>query len=232
MSKSDKELPENLKKILHTGMLDHLGTNTLDLYEIELFDWYIKETETLLNQMLSSEHAYIQEQIATGNPDINDSGILAVDYYIKRIRYSNIIYLASLLETCLERACSKLITAVGQDVVPFGPTELKGDPWTKRRKFLDRYGDLQIPKVLWSEPKMLDSIRNYLVHENGSTANISDDERKEIKKRPGVDIDGAEFKIEEVYIQHASTALKLLVQAVENGIGKVIQKSKGSHGNA
>lgn len=226
MTKPEIELPEHLKKTLRTLMLDQMGKDTLDLYEFELFDWYVKETEVVLSKMLSSERAYIEEQIATGNPEINDSGMLAVEYNTKRIRYSHIIYLASLFESCLERACSKLITAVGHEVMPFGPTELKGDQWAKRRKFLERYGDITIPKELWSEPNMLNKIRNYLVHENGSTTSISDEERKEINKRPGVDIKSTEFVLEETYIRHASEALRKLVQAVETGVGEVIQKAQ------
>src|SRR4029434_7759218 len=112
MSKPEMELPEHLKKSLRALMLAEMSNDTLDLYEIQLFDWYVKETEAVLNQMLSSEHAYIQEQIAAGVPDANDSGIVAVEYYTKRIRYSHVIYLTSLLETCLERACSNLTVAV------------------------------------------------------------------------------------------------------------------------
>lgn len=227
MNKPEIELPAHLKKSLRALMLDQMGEDTLDLYEFELFDWYVKETESVLSKMLSSELAYIQEQIEAGIPDVNDSGMLAVEYYTKRIRYSHIIYLASLFESCLERACSKLITAVGNDIMPFGPTELKGDQWAKRRKFLERYGNIIIPKDLWSEPKLLISIRNYLVHENGSTASVSDDERREIiNKCPGVDIKSTDFVLEEAYIRHASEALRKLVQAVEIGIGQVIQKAQ------
>ncbi len=51
--------------------------------------------------MLSSELAYIREQYPNGDPEVNDSGIVAVDYYARRIRYSHVIYLVSLLESCL-----------------------------------------------------------------------------------------------------------------------------------
>jgi hypothetical protein len=226
MSKQDDDLPEDIKKSLRALMLDEMGTDTLDEYEIELFRWYVKETEAVLKQMLSSEHAYIREEVEKGASEINDSGMVAVEYYEKRIRYSHVIYLVSLLESCLERACSKLIAAVGTGITPFGPTELKGDKWAKRRQFLERYADLVIAEELWSTPKMLVSIRNYLVHENGETASVSDQMRKEIKKHPGLDIDGSEFKIEDAYIQHSLEALRLLVNAIEKGIGEAIQKSR------
>ena len=226
MSKSEMELPEYLKKSLRTLMLAQVTNDTLDTYEIELFDWYVRETEAVLVQTLSSERAYIQEQIASGIPDINDSGMVAVEYYTKRMRYSHIIYLAFLLETCLERACSNLTIAVGKEAIPFGLTELTGDQWSKKRKFLERYGHFEFPKKLWSEVQVLISVRNYLVHENGSTANIPDDQRKALKKRPGIDINSYEFKIEEAYVQHAYQAVKSLVQAVEEQVGEVIRRAQ------
>jgi len=149
MNKLPLEPPEHLKKSLRTLMLAQLGSDTLDIFELELFDWYVKETESVLRQMLAGEHAYIQEQIAAGTPDVNDSGMVAVDYYGKRLRYSHIIYLTSLLETCLERACTTLTTAIGKDAVPFSLEDLGGDQWSKRRKFLERKRP-QTPVLTWA----------------------------------------------------------------------------------
>lgn len=139
------EPPEHLKKAFRAGMLAQLGSDTLDIFELELFDWYTRETEAVLGAMSAGEHAYIQEQINAGTLDINDSGAVAVDYYAKRLRYSHVIYLTSLLETCLERACATLTTALGKDAVPFGPDELMGDQWSTKLKFLERYGHFEIP---------------------------------------------------------------------------------------
>lgn len=226
MSKPEIELPEHLKKSLRALMLAQMGNDALGLYEIELFDWYVKETDAVLNQMLSCEHAYIQEQIAAGVPDINDSGIVAVDYYTKRIRYSHVIYLTSLLETCLEQACSNLTIAVGKESMPFDLAELKGDQWSTKRKFLERYGHFEFPEDIWSELRVLIDVRNYLVHENGNTVNVSNDERNKLNKRPGINIEGYEFKVEAAYIQHASQAVKSFVQAIEERVGEVIRRAQ------
>jgi len=55
--------------------------------------------------MLLEEQRYIQEQADSGQQDLNDSGIVAAEYYAKRIRYSHVIYMASLLEAFLRGEC-------------------------------------------------------------------------------------------------------------------------------
>lgn len=189
-----------MKAHLRALVLGEMTTDTLDLYEIELFVWYAKETEAALQKMLLNEVAYIRDQTAKGNPEVNDSGMVAVEYYARRIRYSQVIYLVSLLESCLERACSTLMTATGTSTKPFGPTELRGDQWTKRRRFIERYGNLKIPNELWLAPEMLILVRNCLVHENGSTANISDERRRRLGEVPGLDISGPELKIAQIKV--------------------------------
>src|SRR4030095_1456343 len=149
----------------------------------------------------------------------------AVEYYPKRLRSAAVFYLPSLLETCLERACSNLTVAVGKETMPFSLAELTGDQWSKKRKFLERYGHFELPKDLWSELQVL-ILRNYLVHENGNTANVSGEQRNALSKRPGVDIAGYEFKIEEAYVRHASQALRSFVQAVEERVRDVIRRAK------
>lgn len=220
------EPPEPLKKSLRALMLAEMGNDTLDMYEIEFFDWYVRETDAVLSQMLSSEQAYIGEQIAAGIPDINDGGMVAVEYYTKRIRYSHIIYLTSLLETCLERACSSLTIAVGKESIPFSLAELSGDQWSKKRKFLERYGHFLLPQDLWSEIQLVILVRNYLVHENGNTANLPDDQRNALKKRPGLNIESYEFKIDETFVRHAYEIVKSFVKVVEERVGSVLRRTQ------
>lgn len=211
-------------------MLAEIGNDTLNIYEIELFDWYIKETEAILSQMLSSERVYIQDQIASGISDVKDSGMIAVEYYTKRIRYSHIIYLTSLLETCLERACSRLTIAVGKESMPFALADLSGNQWSKKCKFLERYGHFDLPNDIWLQLEDLILVRNYLVHENGNTINLPGKKRDALKKWPGLDIDGYEFKIEEEFVRYAYNAVKLFVQAIEERIGTVIRRAQHPQG--
>jgi hypothetical protein len=131
----DIQLPDSVKRSIRPFLLRQIANSPiLDIYEIELFDWYIKETERLLSGMLSSERAFIQEQVQSGTEDINDTGMLAVEYYLKRVRYSHVIYIASLLEIFLERSCVTLEEILGKQNLPFTTADLKGSQWEVRKK--------------------------------------------------------------------------------------------------
>jgi hypothetical protein len=104
MDTDPPEFTPESKAAMRKEVLRHLRErSSFDIYELELFEWYISETEQLLETMLEGERQYIAEQVDAGREDINDSGIVAVEYYTKRIRYSHVIYMASLLEVFLER---------------------------------------------------------------------------------------------------------------------------------
>ena len=222
----DMELPSDVKRALRALMLGELSSNTLDVFEIELFEWYVRETEKVLDEMSRAESSYIQEQVDAGDPEPNDSGLVAVDYHARRIRYSHIIYLTSLLETSLERACSTLSTAVGKENIPFRLRDLSGDQWSKRRNFLERYGRFELPADLWSKIQVLLQVRNYLVHENGSTANLDEGLRAQLGTCDGLGIDGYEFRIDDTYVKAAFVVVRSFVSAVEERVRKVIERTK------
>lgn len=219
-------LPDDLKKLLRASMLSGIGSNPLDLFEMELFEWYEKETEVILSEMLAAELSYIRQQQSTNEDGSNDSGVIAVAYFEKRVRYSHVIYLTSLLETSLERACSVLITAVGHETRPFGPNELKGDQWQKTTRFLNRYGGFEFPGDLWGELKMLIAIRNCLVHENGSASNISRVKLKAMLDYPGLSVENSELVIRPSYIQYAATSVKSFLRELERRIRKVLEPAE------
>lgn len=220
------QIPDAVKQSLRKIVLLELkDTPALDICELELFVWYVDETEKLLIDMLSTEHAFIQEQYHRGAEDINDSGIVAVDYYLKRVRYSHVIYMASLLETLLERSCAALTTAIGEKNIPFTTSELKGDQWSVRRKFLERHGKFSIPKHIWSDIQALITLRNNLVHDNGNTHELADDEKKMLIKRAGIKLDGSEIVLEVAYIHEAFQSIKSLVQFIEEAIGVVVNRA-------
>ena len=223
MTRQKRDLPEHLKRAIQSLLISQMGSGTLDPLEIELFDWYERETEVILNEMLSTELLYIREQSSVHCDDMG-SGIIAVEYFAKRIRYSHVIYLTSLLETSLERACSALINTVGHEIKPFGPNELKGDQWQKTIRFLNRYGNFEFPGDLWEELRSLIAVRNCLVHENGNTINLSLDKLRAMRNYPGISIESSELVIEVAYIHYASAAVKAFLRELEQRVKKVLEK--------
>ena len=207
-------------------MLDNLkSTSTIDSYELQLFDWYIRETEQLIAGMLSAEKTYIQEQIDVGTEDVNDSGIVAAEYYLKRLRYSHVIYMTSLLESFLERSCEKLTNIIGKQNMPFNIGDLTGDQWSVKRKFLERYGNFKIPKNIFSEINILIFLRNNFVHDNGSTSELKNQEKAMLDKQPWVNLSGPEIVIEADYIHSAFKAIKSLIQFVEARLGDIADRA-------
>jgi hypothetical protein len=208
-------------------LLHHLrDTPALDAYELALFDWYVAETEELLSEMLSGERAYIQNQIEVEAGDVNDSALVAVDYYLKRVRYSHVIYMTSLVETFLERACGRLTKIIGAQSLPFfTTTELKGDQWSVRRKFLERYGNFTVPDEVWSDIDALTCLRNNLVHDNGYTGDFTPDRRTMLARRSGIDLSGHEVVIEAEYIRSALKAVNSLVQFIEGQLGEILNRA-------
>lgn len=196
--------------------------------ELSLFEWYASETENFSRQMLEIEQAYIQEQIATEAEEINDSGLIPVQYFMKRSRYSHVIYLASLGETYLSDACKRLTAALGENIT-FKLEELSAKSWARERKYLERYGKFEIPDHIWKPFANIYLVRNALVHENGVINVLFEAEREKIKMKykdsVGVSVEGCEIEIESSYIPHAISTLRSFVEFVDGKLGDVIDRS-------
>jgi hypothetical protein len=226
MTRTTQEVPEPTQKLLRVLALRELRrTSSIGTFELGLFEWYSKETESLLETMLREEQQYIQEQIDSGQQDPNDSGIVAAEYYAKRIRYSHVIYMASLLETFLRAECDRLTTAVGEHNVPFKLAELKGDQWSKKRLFLERIGHFKVRPDLWDDVGDLVLLRNILVHENGAGGRLGAKAARRLSKCPGIVLDGPEVLIESAYIWHAFVAINRLCREIEILVGHAIERA-------
>jgi hypothetical protein len=220
---SDHDLPEHLKKAFRHSLLEQAKSDDcLGIFELSLFQWYVSENTALIDRMLADERAYLKEQQDHGMDDLNDSGIVAVEYYTKRIRYADVIYMCSLLETFLSRACDKLTMILGKKNVLFTPGELSGDKWHRYKKFLERFGDLTVPDQLWSRLLTVKSVRNFIVHENGSTTSIPEGMKERIAKFPGVSIDGHEIVLESSFVHTAFSAFSEFVGCVNSQLLKLI----------
>jgi hypothetical protein len=222
------KLTPELKALLRREWLGQLrDRGVLDTFELELelFGWYLRETDELIVQMEVEEVACIREQLDAGDPEPNDSGIVAASYYARRVRYSHVIYLASLLESVMKRECRRLFVALGKPNVPFLWSDLKGDPWSAKRQFLEKYGHFEIEPMLWRPLQHLLNVRNVLVHDNGTVDSLSLDRRAAITKASGIDIISDELEIKAEYIQSAFEAVQKIARFLNENVRVVIDRA-------
>lgn len=218
-------IPDYLKNSMRKHFLSGLkGHRSLETYELDLFGWFRRETEETWAQMDAEEQKYIQEQIATGAEEINDSGVLAVGYYRKRMRHSHVIFLASLLEGAMKRECDRLSIALGEKIL-FKPSELKADPWSARKIFLERHGSFQTPGDLWDSIKDLLALRNALVHHNGEISLLTKEQIAVLGKIAGVDVARPEIGIEASYLDLATESVRTLMEFLHENTNSVIDRA-------
>ena len=218
-------IPDYLKNAMRGHFLAGLkGHRSLETYELDLFRWFVNESEETWACMDAEEQKFIQEQIAAGAEEINDSGIVATDHYRKRMRSSHAIFLTSLLESAMKNECDRLTAALDRKVF-FKPSELKGDPWSARRTFLERHGSFQVAEELWAPIKELLAIRNALVHHGGETSQLPSDQVSMLGKIHGVDVTRSEIGLEATYVEQASEAVRNLMEFVHNSTNAVIDRA-------
>lgn len=120
MTQNEDQPPESLTDAFRTSLLKHArGDDCLGVFELSLFEFYMNENAATIDRMLSAERAYVEEQERCGIEMVNDSGIVAAEYFTKRIRYADVIYLWSLIETFLESACKKLELVLNRPDIRF-----------------------------------------------------------------------------------------------------------------
>lgn len=215
-------IPDYLKNAMRDHFLSGLKDNhSLEIYELDLFRWFRSETEETWGAMNAEEQKYLQEQVASGVDEINDTGVLAVAYYRTRMRSSHVIFLATLLESAMKRECQRLTIALSEKVM-FNPSELKGDPWSARKLFLERHASFQICSDLWNPINDLLSVRNAFVHHGGDVTLLTAEQISRLQKIPDINVDNSEIQVGVNYIDYASEAVKELMQFIHKKTNSVI----------
>ena len=220
------EIPDYLKDILNNELFERLlvPESTLPLFELSLFRWHAEETEALHQRMHAEELAYINEQIAANQDELNDSGMLTVEYFYKRIRYSDVVHLVSLLESALDAACNNLRLVLPPDSMLFDLKELQGNKWEVRRMFLERYGRFNHPTELWKPVKLLIRIRNSIVHDNGSTHSLNANDKKALAGCKGLDVSAYWIDVKFEYVKGAVDDLEKLINYYEENVRQAIDR--------
>ncbi len=218
-------IPDYLKQGMHKHFLSGLkGNRSLDTYELDLFQWFREETEKTWAIMDSEEQKYIQEQVRSGAEEINDSGLLATEYYRRRMRASHVIFLASLLEGAMKQECDRATRVLAKKVL-FKPSELKGDAWSARRAFLERHGAFRIPDELWKPIESLLAVRNALVHHSGEISLLARAQLSQLRKISGITVDSSELGVDVSFVDDASKAVKDVMEFLHIQINELIDRT-------
>jgi hypothetical protein len=176
--------------------------------ELELFEYYAKETTKIIDELESAK-----------DPDDDR----AERYFRRRMMYSHVIYLASLLETYLKRACSRLeasrplAESKSAKSGRFTLQDIGGDKWDQPKRFLEVYCRFDFPEC-WSSLRFLADVRNVLVHDNG-VLEAKDPAKRQQKRAKfenrGVKTDGFELIVEPQLIANWVEAIRELIGAIE-----------------
>lgn len=224
------DVPDHLKTNMRRHFLSGLKhSSSVDMYEFELFRWFKDETEKTWARMDEQERQYIKDQVSSGAEEINDSGIVATDYYRCRMRSSHVIFLASLLESAMKRECDRLSHAIGAQVL-FKPSDLKGNPWSVRKIFLERYGQFEIPESKWEPIKKLLAVRNALVHHNGDVLLLTQEQGATLRKIPDISVNSSEVVIEEDYVDQAIESVREIVEFLHAKVNNTIDRALNPKG--
>ena len=225
---NDGDKTTSIHSELRREVLRWLGqTSTVEAPEFELLEWFLQETETQHAGMQAAEDQYIAEQQASGNPDVNDSGILAVKYYLRRVRYSQVIQLVSLLEDCLDTACENLRQIrKGKEALPFEVSDLKGNQWSVKRKFLERYLGIEVPDHLGAPVRAILCVRNIIVHNNGKVDALTPKERRKIDGMCHVGIDEeSRLVLDPEFLRSALQDVRAYVACIDAGLATAAQQA-------
>lgn len=205
----------------------------LDYDELELFKWYVEHNEVLvkklqddarvesarvINSNLSIEASIARMADPTKRSTAADAWAqrcedageswIPVDYFVKRIRYGQVIQLVSLVELFLTRACERLTIVKGEQSL----NELSGEKLARRKKFLERYGQISVSESLWKQIEEMVYIRNICVHEDGC---VTAKGNTPIVWPSGVTDDQGELVLEPAYLSACQDAVRALFEDVQ-----------------
>ena len=216
------KLPDSLKLLFRRSLLEQeKNDDGLGLFELSLFEFYSKENEATIEQMLTAERQYVQEQVQREVELVNDSGIVAAEYFTKRIRYSDVIYLCSLVETFLVNACKKIVRVLDKPGLEFEPGRGVGK-WRRCEDFLAGQGCVEPGIVSSGALRAMWIVRNVIVHDNGEISGLRPDEIEILQPVAGLDLRKSEVEIEREFIDRSFAVFKDLVRIVREGVNSLI----------
>lgn len=215
----------NTEQSMRAGWLESVKRfQGLPRDEMALFDWYLKHTEDTINQIEATAQADIAAQVSRGDSEVDDSALVALRYFTKRVRYSHVIYLDSLGDQYLRSTYDMLKAVLGKRV-SLTVEDLQGEVWATMPKYFQAFGQFSIPDNVKTNVRALSDVRNILCHENGSTSKLNAQRISRLKKLAGISIVGGEIAIDKPFIEFAKSTLISLVACVDDGLREYIDRS-------
>jgi hypothetical protein len=216
------ERSEELRELIKSRSITHA--------ELMHFGWFVLETDSYLQEMEQSERDFLSSLDPETLAEHNESSNPEFDpfpYFAMRTSYSHVIYLASLLEVALEKACTRVSQAAKN--IPFELTELKGDKWSTRKKFLERYARFELPAQPWKRLMLIVTLRNFIVHDNGLLLSLSEADRRLFSNEPDIDLGNEFVLIRNEFWRAALESLDQLMSAIDHGVSAAASRALAPH---
>lgn len=129
----------------------------------------------------------------------------------------------------MERECGRITAAIGKMNIPFALSELNGDQWSKKLKYIERYGRIDVSASAWKKAGELIAIRNNLVHDNGKLSELGDQDKRRFTKFPGIHFDQTQVIVEFEFVRYAFEAVKELCSDIDEKVSGAISRIGQKH---
>lgn len=200
--------------------------------ELEKFRFFVRQTETLIDQAKESEVSSLQESIAGWSKEAQDDfwpyyyPIHWDEIFRSTIRRSVVVSLATFLETFLNRLCSHVALVTKSDLKA---SDLKGSTLERARKYLNAVGKLERPgSTEWDELGLFFKIRNVIVHADGFTLGSSYQKAIEhfCEKRSDIRLAYGSIEIEPAFLEFFIDRLKEFIEQLEGEFRALCEETR------
>ena len=212
----DADLSPGVTVVLQKRLLDGPGLDS-GFDPKAMATWLGARMQGLAAALETVSLESIRRQVAACG-DADEAGPVPLEYFVRRMGYSHVIFLAALFEATLEHACEAIGCITGQPVSGFLPEEASVNAWAWRRKFLKRHGRFQVDDAFWEFTETLRTLRNALVHDDGTTFGMDSGQLKRLRATPGLRFDSFEIFVETAFVQEASARLKCLMATIQSEV--------------
>lgn len=179
--------------------------------ELELFAYYLKDSEARIGEMEGAEPR-----------DPDNSGLVVASYFARRIRYSHVVYLYSLLEEILKRECARLHSLDGGRF-PVPPAEKPH----LMKQYLESNAGFKVPKDISDSTRRLGDVRHVIVHNNGYV-DMDVDKRSQrlvrLRTMPGINLVDEAIEVELGFLETSLAGISAFERLLHEQFGRMVDQ--------